>query len=247
MDTNPVSFLSTLQQCSSSRSLDLCSLSCGLSRDILALVFGFTGGPLYTALLPEKTEVGPVEIQDNWIDKGEDFSMCLRELLRREYALLEISSSIGLLQLWGFWNGNNGGSLLVSPENNICLEMISVQSVHLYRSGGNYQLSEIFSKPDQFCETVVATAVRTVHHTFLSWCAQECRFGKAEIFFGETGSKDLDHLELKQHRVGKFRRRKKHSLLKRKKRVRLSDHVKSKKKKKTIKARVHRKKTYMSF
>merc|ERR1712039_1077613 len=124
----------------------------------------------------------------------------------------------------GFWSGNKGGSFLVSPDNSICLEMIQIFTWKLHRTGLNYQLSEIFSKPDQFYETVVATAIQTVHHTFLNWCAQECRYGKAELFFGETGSKDSEHLELKQHRVGKFHRRKK--------RVRLSDHAK---KKKTIK------------
>lgn len=200
-------------------------------------------------LLPEKlTDIGPIEIQDHWIARGEDFEECVQELVRRQYALLEIRCSIGLVQLWGFWSGDKGGSFLVSPENNICLEMLQCFQWDLRLSGPGYRLFDILNEPNQHSETVLVMAVETVQHTFLTWCANECTFGNTELFFSETGSKDSDHMELKQHRVGKFHRRKKHSLLKRKKRQRLRI-GEVKKKKKTIKARVHRKyrKTYMSF
>jgi len=225
---------------------------------IFEILLDFVGGPL-EAVLPTETKFSPSLIfTSSWLKPKGSIIQALPHLLCRR--LCKVTSFTGLtkFETYGFYCAQTDTVFSLSApfviSSDFQFALTASKSTH-------YTIENILNNPHRYNSSVLLLLLRVIYPDLHEWIAQNCdehfQFPerRCEVDFqylqdfGYDIFQEVGHLEtnpkdlLKTVRVGKFRRRKKYSRLKKKKRQEQGQRVHKKRKRPKKANRVHKKRS----
>lgn len=229
---------------------------------VFELIKLFLGGLLNSAL-PVKSSL-PHSFSDLttiWLKRNDpSISQALPQLLRRRFCHVQTSFGTTKFESYGFYDS--------LTNTVICIDAPFVLSEHFefvltFSPSSDYSIGKILTHPQEYHSSLLYLLLRVIYPDLQAWLAQnlsksEYREQKDDSYlsiFEEVFQIDFpdfpdffDSILQKSVRVGKFRRRKKYSMLKKKKRKKIERTARGpKKRNRPHKARVHRKNSRATF